>query len=67
MTQGVERIPDSLGYLVINEDGGVISVSELVQSQLHSDNQSYPSLELIKRSLIGKKSSGPSLIKHGEA
>ena len=28
-TQGIERIPDSLGYLVINEDGAVVSVSEI--------------------------------------
>ena len=28
-TQGIERIPDSLGYLVINEDGAVVSVSEM--------------------------------------
>ena len=27
-TQGIERIPDSMGYLVINEDGAVVSVSE---------------------------------------
>ena len=30
ITQGIERIPDSLGFLVINEDGGVISVSALL-------------------------------------
>ena len=24
--QGIERIPDSLGYLVINDDGAVLSV-----------------------------------------
>ena len=28
-TQGIERIPDALGYLVINEDGAVVSVSEM--------------------------------------
>ena len=27
MSQGIERIADSLGYLVLNEDGAVISVS----------------------------------------
>ena len=27
MTQGIERIPDSLGYLILNEDGAVLSVS----------------------------------------
>ena len=26
-TQGLERIPDSLGYLVLTEDGAVVSVS----------------------------------------
>ncbi len=26
-TQGIDRIPDSLGYLVINEDGSVLNVS----------------------------------------
>ncbi|CAH1782041.1 unnamed protein product, partial [Owenia fusiformis] len=25
MTQGIEKIPDSLGYLVLNDDGAVIS------------------------------------------
>jgi len=27
MTQGIEQIPDSLGYLMLNEDGAVIAVS----------------------------------------
>ena len=26
--QGIERIPDSLGYLVLTEEGAVVSVSE---------------------------------------
>ena len=33
MTQGIERIPDSLGYLVLNEDG-VLSVSFLQYRQI---------------------------------
>ena len=28
--QGIERIPDSLGYLVLTEEGAVVSVSEFV-------------------------------------
>ena len=31
-TQGIERIPDSLGYLVINEDGAVLSVSDTLNN-----------------------------------
>ena len=26
--QGIERIPDSLGYLVLTEEGAVVSVSD---------------------------------------
>ena len=28
-TQGIEKIPDSLGFLVLNDDGAVISVRVL--------------------------------------
>ena len=37
-SQDIEHLPDSLGYLVIDQKGGVIKVSQLFQ---HQRNQVY--------------------------
>jgi hypothetical protein len=38
MTQSIERIPDSTGYLILNEDGAVLSVSVYITDESERNN-----------------------------